>query len=167
MDGNGRLGRLLIPLCLGLWGEIDMPLLYLSEYLEDHREEYIDHLYAVSTKGAWKEWILFLLNAIAQQAHDSYVRVRALNRLREDLRERYQDESSARILTVIDHLFDKPSLTVNSTADLLGIAFTTATRLVAKLEADGIVEEVTRRKRDRIYIATGIADVMFARTPTM
>jgi Fic family protein len=166
MDGNGRLGRLLIPLSLGLWNELDMPLLYLSEYLEDHRDEYIDHLYAVSARGDWKGWILFLLDAIERQSRDSYVRIRELNRLRESLRERYQGESSPRLLIVIDHLFDRPSLTVRSTARLLGVTVPTATKDIERLVADGVLKEVTGRKRDRIYIAQDIVNVMFARTAT-
>ncbi|MGC4108024.1 MAG: Fic/DOC family N-terminal domain-containing protein [Thermomicrobiales bacterium] len=166
MDGNGRLGRLLIPLSLGLWNELDMPLLYLSEYLEDHRDEYIDRLYAVSTRGDWKGWILFLLDAIEQQSRDSFIRIRELNRLRESLRERYQGESSPRLLIVIDHLFDRPSLTVRSTARLLEVTVPTATRIVERLVNDGVLQEITGKRRDRVYVAQDIVNVMFARTPT-
>lgn len=166
MDGNGRLGRLLIPLSLGLWNELDMPLLYLSEYLEDHRDEYIDRLQAVSTQGEWKGWILFLLDAVERQSRDSYVRIREMNRLRETLRERYQGESSPRLLKVIDHLFDRPTLTVRSTARLLGVTVPTATRDVERLVNDGVLQEITGKRRDRIYVARDIVNVMFARTST-
>jgi len=165
MDGNGRLGRLMIPLALGLWGELELPLLYLSEYLEDHREEYIDHLYTISTQGAWKPWLLFMLRAIELQAQDSFQRIKDLNLLREDLRERYQDKTG-RTLQVVDHLFDRPSLTVKSTANLLGVTLPTASRIIDQLVTDGLLEEITGRKRDRIFIASDIVQVMFARRPT-
>lgn len=165
-DGNGRLGRLLIPLSLGLWNELDMPMLYLSEYLEDHRDEYIGRLYAVSTRGDWKGWILFLLDAIEQQSRDSYIRIRELNQLRESLRERYQGASSSRLPIVIDHLFDRPSLTVRSTARLLGVTVPTATKDVERLVNDGVLQEITGKRRDRIYVAQDIVNVMFARTPS-
>lgn len=167
MDGNGRLGRLLMPLALGQWGELDLPLLYLSEYLEDHRDEYIAHLFNVSTKGNWKPWILFMLEAIERQARDSYLRVRELNALREDLRQRYQERTSGKTLQVVDQLFDKPSLTVKSTARTLGIAVPTAIRIVDHLVADGVLEEITGRKRDRIFLSKPIMNVMFARRSTI
>lgn len=167
MDGNGRLGRLLMPLALGLWGELDLPLLYLSEYLEDHRVEYIAHLFYVSTNGDWKAWILFMLEAIERQAKDSYQRVRELNNLREELRQRYQEGTSGKTLQIVDHLFDRPSLTVKSTAKILGVTVPTATRIIDKLVIDGVIEEITGRKRDRIFISRPIMDVMFARVSTV
>ncbi len=166
MDGNGRLGRLLLPLTLGLWGELDLPLLYLSEYIEDHRDEYIEHLFNVSSKGDWRSWILFMLEAIERQAKESYLRIRELNDLREELRHRYQERTSGKTIQMIDQLFDKPSLTVKSTAKILNVAIPTATRIVDELVKDGVIEEITGRKRDRVFISRPIMDVMFARVST-
>ncbi len=98
MDGNGRLGRLLMPLILGTWGALDIPLLYLSEYFEDHRDEYVDALYAVSQRGAWNEWILFTLAAIEQQANDAVIRCQQLLGLQEELRLRYQAGRSVSVM---------------------------------------------------------------------
>lgn len=162
-DGNGRLGRLLLPLILGLWGELDLPLLYLSEYLEDHRDEYIERLYRVSSQSDWTGWILFMLEAIEQQALDSYHRIRRLYILREDMRERYQGGRSAKLLTVIDHLFDRPSLTVKSTQQLLSITPRAAGLIIDRLVQDGVLEEVTGQSRNRIFVSRPIMDLMFSR----
>ena len=165
-DGNGRLGRLMLPLVLGLWGELDLPLLYLSEYLEDHRSEYIDRLLAVSTRGDWHGWILFMLNAISNQAREGARRVRSLHLRREAYRARYQSARSARVLTVVDHLFDRPHLTVTSTVELLDVTRPTASQIINQLVADGILQEVTGRSWGREYVATEILTVMQARSST-
>lgn len=107
-----------------------------------------------------------MLEAIERQAKDSYQRVRELNNLREELRQRYQEGTSGKTLQIVDHLFDRPSLTVKSTAKILGVTVPTATRIIDKLVIDGVIEEITGRKRDRMFISRPIMDVMFARVST-
>lgn len=162
-DGNGRLGRLIMPLLLGLWGDLDLPLLYLSEFFEDHRDEYVDRMLAVSQCGEWKEWILFTLKAVEEQANDAVVRGRQLLRLREELRQRYQGSRSGSIVQVIDMLFERPSLTIRRAAEQAGITYAAASRIVSKLEEDGVLEEVTGHRRNRVYLAPDIITAMVQR----
>ncbi len=163
MDGNGRLGRLLMPLILGTWGALELPLLYLSEYFEDHRDEYIDALYAVSQRGAWNEWILFTLGAVEQQADDAVVRGRQLLDLQEELRVLYGAGRSTSVMQIIDHLFARPSLTVKQAAAFAQITPNAAARIIDSLVLDGVLEEVTGQKRNRVFLARGIMDAMTQR----
>lgn len=89
-DGNGRVGRLLIILLLRQEGILPTPLLYLSAYFERYRDTYIDHLYAVSREGAWREWIRFFLRGIAEQAQDAIIRSQGLLDLQQTYRQRLQ-----------------------------------------------------------------------------
>jgi Fic family protein len=165
LDGNGRLGRLLMPLILGTWGALDIPLLYLSEYFEDHRDEYIDALYAVSQRGAWNEWILFTLRAIEQQASDAQIQCKKLLGLQEELRLRYQAGRSDSVMQIIDSLFARPALNIKQAATHAQITPAAAGRIIDTLVRDGILEEVTGQKRNRLFLARGIMDVMRQRRP--
>lgn len=155
-DGNGRLGRLLMPLILNSWGLLEEPLLYLSEYFEEHRDAYIDHLYTVSQRGAWNDWIAFTLTAVETQAQDAVERGHALLRLREEFRSRYQRASNARVLPILDRLFELPSITVSDAAAVADITYSAALRNVNRLVDDGILVEWTGQRRNRIYLAPQI-----------
>lgn len=156
-DGNGRVGRMLIPLILKQWGRLDTPILYLSEYLERHRDEYIDSLHRISTHGSWQAWISFFLRAVRIQAEDAWQRGSALLDLREDLRSRYQEPRKARALALIDSLFERPSLTYRQAQDLTELSTPAANALVRSLVDDGILIEATGRKRNQIFYAPTIA----------
>lgn len=162
-DGNGRLGRILMPLILGEWQMLDLPLLYLSEYFEDHRSEYVDALYAVSQRGAWKEWVLFTLLAIEHQSCDAMIRSQYLLTLREDLREKYQAGKSTNTLRIVDLLFEMPAVTISRAATYLDITNPAASRIVGQLVEDGVLEEVTGFRRNRIFVARGIVAAMTQR----
>lgn len=151
-DGNGRLGRLLMPLMLGAWGLLEQPLLYL-----------INHLYAVSQRGAWREWIAFILVAIETQARDAVDRGHALLRLREDYRARYQRGNSARILPILDRLFELPSITVTDAAAVADVTFSAANRNVERLVSDGILTGWTGQRRNRVYLAPEILAAILGR----
>ena len=164
-DGNGRVGRLIISLLLQQWGLLDRPMLYLSDYFERERRSYVDGLLAVSQQGAWSEWVSFFLEAVRFQANDAVQRAQQLLGLREDYRHRYQERGLLRALAVIDRLFEAPSISVRQLADQLGVHYSTAQSVVNTLEQDGILQEVTGRKRNRRYLATGILDVLAAPAP--
>lgn len=167
MDGNGRLGRLLMPIILGHWGLLELPLLYLSEYFEDHKREYVDHLLAVSQQGAWKDWVLFTLDAIEQQANDAVLRGQQILHLREDYRLRYQQKQrGATVLSIVDFLFEQPALTIRRAAELSGVTVRAATRAIDSLVADGVLREATGQQRNRIFAAPEIIAAMSARTPS-
>ncbi|NLD45415.1 MAG: Fic family protein, partial [Chloroflexi bacterium] len=157
LDGNGRMGRLLVVLLLCTWGLLPAPLLYLSEYLEARRPLYYDLLLAVSQRGAWTEWLEFFLQGLAVQAGDAIVRAGRLMDLRESYRKRLQTGgASVGLLRLVDVLFSSPILSISHIAGELRIAFPTAMRYVGSLERLGILHEVTGRKRDRLYRADEI-----------
>lgn len=154
LDGNGRVGRLLITLLLCAWGLLPQPLLYLSAYFEAHRQRYYDLLLAVSQRGSWEEWLGFFLQGIAEQARDAVTRARRLQDLRERYREQFQTaRAAARLLQVVDLLFAQPVLTVNQVASALAVNFSTAQRYVKQLEDAGLLDEITGRGRNRVYRA--------------
>ncbi len=111
LDGNGRMGRLLVNLLLIEWGLISQPLLYLSAFFEAHRLDYYDRLLAVSRHGEWENWLLFFLKGISSQSSDAITRIERLGRLRAAYRERLRTERAAgRLLQTLDVLFERPIL---------------------------------------------------------
>lgn len=157
LDGNGRVGRLLIILLLCEWGILPQPLLNLSVYFERYRQEYYDHLLAVSQRGAWEEWLRFFLRGVSTQAQDS---VHRLNKL-EGLRTKYQviakaERNPRRMEQVLDFLFMRPVLSIRQLESELGITFMAAKRYIEKLAQAGILKEVTGHARNRIFRAEEI-----------
>ncbi|WP_197490732.1 Fic family protein [Planctomyces sp. SH-PL62] len=156
-DGNGRVGRLLITLMLCERQILPQPLLYLSAFFEQHREEYYDHLLNVSRRAAWNDWFGFFARAIAEQARDAVIRVQRLQDLQETLRQR----TSRLIRTaapqiLVDELFASPFITMNRAADVMGVAFKSAARTIITLEEAGILREITGQQRNRVYCADEI-----------
>jgi Fic family protein len=115
VDGNGRIGRLLITLLLCVEGLLPQPLLYLSAFFERHRQEYYRLLMAVSQSGSWTPWIAYFLRGIADQSSDAVKRANLLLSLRQRYREKMQSaRSSALLLQMVDDLFSTPALDVSS-----------------------------------------------------
>jgi Fic family protein len=161
LDGNGRIGRLLITLMLIERDLLPEPLLYLSAYFERHRGAYYDHLLAVSQKGEWEEWLLFFLRGVSVEARDASRRAGKLFELRETYRERLQREGARpNLLTAINYLFANPVTSIRELAEVLGISFEAARRLVGSLEGQGVLEEITGRRRNRVYAAREIVEVL-------
>ncbi len=155
LDGNGRVGRLLITFLLVHRGVLHRPLLYLSVYLKRHRAEYYDRLMAIRNCGDWESWLRFFLSGVAQTAEDATVTARAILNLREEHRRVVQDRiGGVNGLRLLDLLFERPLVHVNLVRDKLGVAFVTASKLIEQLERLGIVDEITGRKRDRIFSYT-------------
>lgn len=155
LDGNGRVGRLLITFLLVFRGVLHRPLLYLSVYLKRHRGEYYDRLMAIRDSGDWESWLRFFLTGVAQTAEEATATARAILDLREEHRRLIQEKASrVNGLRLLDLLFERPLVHVNLVKDSLGIAFVTANKLVEQLEGLGILEEITGRKRDRIFSYT-------------
>jgi Fic family protein len=154
LDGNGRIGRLLITLLLCAWKLLPEPLLYLSAYFEARRQTYYEHLLAVSQAGAWEAWLIFFLGGVAAQARDSVNRAQRIQALREQYRAGFQTaRSAARLLQVVDLLFAQPILTANQVATALSVDFSTAQRYVNQLDEAGLLREVTGKARNRVYRA--------------
>ncbi len=160
LDGNGRMGRLLITLMLVERDLLPEPLLYLSAYFERHRGAYYDRLLAVSRQGAWEDWLLFFLRGVLTEARDAVRRAGTLFDLREAYRERFRREGgSANLLAAVEHLFARPVTDIRELEESLAVSFEAARRLVNRLEEEGVLEEITGRRRNRVYAAQEIVRV--------
>jgi Fic family protein len=164
-DGNGRLGRLLITLMLKEWGIMEFPLLYLSEYFEQNKPQYLDHLLAVSQRGAWNEWIKFFLGAVQNQASDALQASTRLIELRETYKGRYQQgRPQAHILNVIDQLFENVVVAVSRLSDHFDVRQEQIQRAINTLVEDGLIRELTGKRRDRLYASPEILSVLHQRS---
>ncbi|MBI2337114.1 MAG: Fic family protein [Deltaproteobacteria bacterium] len=160
LDGNGRVGRLLITLFLVEHKILPSPLLYLSAYFESTRDQYYAHLRAITEEGNWQRWLEYFLQGVAHQAEDAISRSERINKKLVQWRKLVAGASTKTPMLVIDLLAANPFLTVKKVAKELGIAFTTAQRAIEKLEKISIIKEVTQAKRDRTYCAKVILDIL-------
>lgn len=158
LDGNGRVGRLLITLFLIERGRLSQPLLYLSEYIERHRQDYYDLLQRVRTHGDWHGWLAFFLTGVAETATKAVAQAGRLMDLREESRERLK--ASSRALELLDELFTNPYITVTRAATVLRVSNPTARQAVAALERVGMLEEVSGRTWGKLYLARPIMKVI-------
>lgn len=149
LDGNGRVGRLLITLLLCEQRILERPLLYLSVYLKAHRAEYYDRLTAVRTSGDWEGWLRFFLKGVAEVSVAATNTARSILRLREEARLKLA--SNAQGVRLLDHLFEKPVMSVRAAEQYLGCSFATAASTIEQLEAAGLLRETTGQKRNRLY----------------
>lgn len=152
-DGNGRVGRILIPLLLKDDDPTDPPL-YLSAFFEKNRKKYYDLLLAVSQRGAFNEWIEFFLEGVLESANSSLDLAKTLLDLRSKYHALCHDKKwPAACLQLIDHLFVSPVLTSKRVETLTGVSTPTASTYLKKLEEAGIISEFTKRARNRRYLA--------------
>ncbi|MCL2660959.1 MAG: Fic family protein [Acidobacteriaceae bacterium] len=154
LDGNGRLGRLLITLLLCSRGVLREPLLYLSLYFKTHRATYYDLLQRVRTEGVWEEWLAFFLEGaetMAKQAADTAVE---LIRLFDADRKRIQGigRASLSALRVHEYMQKKPLFEIRTAARALDLSVNTVGSALMRLEKLGITREITGRERDRLYV---------------
>ena len=166
LDGNGRLGRLLITLLLCARGALREPLLYLSLYFKTHRAAYYDLLQRVRTQGVWEEWLAFFLEGAevtAKQAADTAVE---LIRLFEADRKRIQaiGRSALSALRVHEYMQKKPLINIGLAARALNLSVPTVSGALARLAELGIAREVTGRERDRIFAYTQYLNIVSAGT---
>jgi len=169
LDGNGRIGRLLVSLLLFEWGLLPQPFLYLSAYIETYRSEYYRHLLNVSLYGKWEDWLTFFLAGIKEQATSARERVRALARLQEIYRKRLQSERTfENLMQLVDFMLGQPILTVRQIEAGLGLKnYLSAQRLIEKLESLGMLREITGQARNRIYQADQILQTIDAPLETL
>ncbi len=162
LDGNGRVGRLLVTFLLVAWGLLSQPLLNLSHFIDLNRQEYYDRLLAVSQKGEWEAWLLFFLEGVHSQAEDASQRISRLEKLRSAYRENYaKDRSRDTLEQLVDFFIGSPIASITQAQESLKIgSFNMIQRNIEKLEAFGIVREVTGNKRNRIYRADEILKVL-------
>lgn len=160
VDGNGRIGRLLLSLLMVEWELLPLPLLYLSAYFHRHRQEYYELLMAVSECGAWQGWLTFFLQGVAEQAGDAVVRAKQLQDLREAWRERLAEARSALPLRLADSLFDSPVLTIPQAQRLLEVTYHSAQRNVQKLVDADILQQVGESSYGKTFLAGEILQAM-------
>lgn len=160
LDGNGRIGRLLITLFLVEREILPTPLLYLSAFFEATRLDYYNLLRGVSTRGEWATWLQYFLNGIARQAEDALARAGKINRLLEKWRTEVAGAQSKAPSALVDLLGANPYLTVRRASEQLEVAFTTAQRAIGRLEALAIVKKLGESKRDRVYCATSLLEIL-------
>jgi Fic family protein len=153
-DGNGRVGRLLIPLILCTCERLDAPSLYLSPYFEQHHTQYTDLLLRVSMNGDYLSWARFFLEGVTASAHEAIGRAEALAALRRKYHAKLSSaRSSALLLKLVDSLFELPMLTIGKAASLLDVTPAAASANLRKLVDAGILTEVTGRVRDQRFLA--------------
>ena len=160
IDGNGRVGRLLITLQLVAKGVLPVPLLYLSAFFEATREEYYTRLLAVTEKGEWEEWLAYFLRGVAQQSEDALMRIQRIDDLLREWRERIAKAPSRLPGKTIEFFAENPFWTVKKLAERLDVAFTTAQRAMDRLERAGIVTLTVEAKRNRVYCARAILEIL-------
>lgn len=161
-DGNGRIGRLLIPLMLVLRQALPQPLLYLSAYFEQHRSEYYDHLLVTSQTGDLMPWLTFFLRGVRRQARDAEERTVRLVELQHVMRDQLLDEGRPNsVVRLAEHLYSTPVLTAVRVAAVLGVTRPTAHAAIEALVERGDLTEVTGRERGRIYEAPRIFDAVY------
>jgi Fic family protein len=154
LDGNGRVGRLLITFLLCERQVLHRPLLYLSLFLKVHRAEYYDRLMAVRRDGNWEGWLKFFLRGIEEVSRSATETARAIMNLRETHRQLIGDKLAGRAVTgmrLLDYLFEQPLVSVPLVEKRLDCSFVTANRLVEQLEELGLVRETTGWQRNRRY----------------
>ena len=160
LDGNGRVGRLLITLLLVEWGVIPSPLLYLSAYFEATREEYYARLLGVTERGEWEEWLAYFLRGVTLQSEDAVDRSRRIDGLLEDWRRGLSADRSRYPERALELFAENPFQTVRRVAARLGVAFTTAQRAVDRLVGVGAVSRVGSERRNRLFCARAVLDVL-------
>lgn len=162
LDGNGRVGRLLITLFLMERGRLSQPLLYLSDYIEANREGYYDALQRIRTHGDWRGWLLYFLDGVTVTARNGVGQASALLALRERMNAIFSERPRA--LPLVDALFLNPYVTAVKVQQTLCIADPTARLLISFLEEKSVLEEVTGRSWGKVWVARPILNALAQRS---
>jgi Fic family protein len=160
LDGNGRVGRLLMTLQMMHDAQMTQPALHLSPYFERNKDQYYDRLLGVSLRGDWPGWVRFVLIGIKTQSAEVLLRMQRLLKLRREYRARFDGQRGAgQLFQLIDLAFEHLALDAPGTTRRLSVSKPTAGRYLRLLVEAGILKESTGRERDRIYIAEGILSI--------
>jgi Fic family protein len=162
LDGNGRVGRLLITLFLIERRILPAPLLYLSAFFEASRRDYYEGLSGISTHGAWQDWIEYFLMGVARMSEDALSRAGQINARLTEWQKSVAGESTKTPMRVVELVAANPFITAKGCVEKLDIAFTTAQRAIERLEHLGIVQQTGTAKRDRVYCAKALLDILEA-----
>ncbi len=153
LDGNGRLGRLLITFILCAEGALSEPILYLSLYFKNHRQEYYDHLQGVRTHGNWEGWLRFFLQGVISTSEEAVTTTRRILALFENDRRQIEKLGRAVATTfrVHDHLQNKPITGIRDLQKELGLTYPTVASALVRMKKLRIVKELTGFKRNRVF----------------
>jgi Fic family protein len=161
IDGNGRVGRMLLSLLLLHWGLLPLPFLHLSAFFDHHRSEYYELLIGVSERGAWKPWLAFFLRAVAEQSADTMARAKRLRELQLEWRSALEDGGAPDwMLGLVDLLFERPLVSAQMLRKRLRVSDATAPEGLRRLKEMGILEEIAGGGRDKLYLAPGIMNAV-------
>ena len=160
LDGNGRVGRLLITLFFIEKKVLSSPLLYLSAFFEATRSEYYEKLLSVSQNSQWNPWLEYFLNGIARMSEDALSRAERINSLLQHWRELVAGQKPKVLFEVIGLLAENPFWTTGKIAERLNVAFTTAQRAINLLQEKEIVFQTDDAERDRVFCANSILEIL-------
>ncbi len=160
LDGNGRVGRLLVTFFLLERKRLSQPLLYLSAFIDAHKSDYYNLLQRVRTHGEWIPWIRFFLQGVTEIATAAGAQARELHGLREEYRVQLQLRGKPNSLGLLDNLFTNPYMTTGRAAKVLGKSQPTARAAIAVLEESKILKEVSGRHWGRIYVCQPVLDAL-------
>ncbi len=155
LDGNGRMGRLLITFYLCQQQVLQRPLLYLSYYFKENKLAYYEHLQRVRDAGDWESWLKFFLKGVCQVAEQATHSARSIVQLREQHRTLVAERSlraSGAAAQLLEHLYWRPIVTVRNVSELTKQSYPNANNLIAKFQEWGILHEMTKRPRNRRFI---------------
>lgn len=162
LDGNGRVGRLLITLFPMGRDALPSPLQYPGAFFEATRSEYYDRLSGAQERGDREAWLLYFLEGVARQSEDALQRAERINSLLSEWREKAAGPALQVPARLVDLLVENPFWSVRRVAERFGVAFITAQRAVERLQALSILKQVGEARRDRVYCATDLPAVLEA-----
>jgi len=154
LDGNGRIGRLLVTFLLTEQGVLTKPVLYLSHFFKRHRSAYYDHLQAIRDRGAWEDWLAFFLRGVAEVSAEAAATAGRILTLREEHRAAITQglgRAAGNGHRVLESLYDRPIVSVNEVQEVIGTTYAAANQLVRRLERLGILLEITGFARNRRF----------------
>jgi Fic family protein len=160
VDGNGRIGRLLLALLLVEWGLLPLPVLYLSAFFEKNRNAYYDGLAAVTRSGEWRAWVMFFLSGMREQSRDAAQRLKTM----QDLLARWKAElratkSTPTMIHVVDMLVSEPQITAGLVVKRFGVNYQTALSALRRLEKIGVVKELSGMQRGQVFCASEVIEI--------
>jgi Fic family protein len=162
MDGNGRVGRLLLAILIEEWCELSDQWLYMSSYFDKNKDTYIDLLFRVGSEGLWKEWIEFCLKGVVETAHDTQKRCEQLVALQQTFHNRLRKgPGSVRLTAIVDDLFKSPVILPSRLAQTHNVTYPTARSDLRRLQAAGIVRAMPHTPQIT-YICQKIIDITYA-----
>ena len=163
LDGNGRLGRLLITFLLCQQKILRRPLLYLSAYFREYQDEYYERLQGIHRAGDWEGWLKFFLAGVRDVSREATETARSIIKMREEHRQLVVQSvrGQSNGLTLLDHLYEMPVVTVARVEELLDVSYVTANNLVHDFCRLGMLAETTNRPRNRVFVYKPYLDILY------